>query len=122
MSWPPYFIDENLKSREAQAFGTSDFLDDELNSMRLKLEEVEEILKQYRSRYMGELPEQLETNLRILDRLQEQLTDRQQVLREEKADLLLIENQIQSLKEQGVNAMPARYRKPYLPLLQRRIN
>ncbi len=61
-----YFIDENLKVREAQAFGTSDFLDDELNNMRLKLEEVEEVLKQYRSRYMGELPEQLETNLRIL--------------------------------------------------------
>ena len=96
-----YFIDENLKSREAQAFGTSDFLDDELNSSRLKLEEVEEVLKQYRSRYMGELPEQLETNLRILDRLQEQLTDRQQGLREDKAQLLLIENQIQSLKEQG---------------------
>jgi len=97
-----YFIDENLKAREAQAFGTSDFLDEELNNMRLKLEEVEEVLKQYRSRYMGELPEQLETNLRILDRLQEQLTTRQQSLREDKAQLLLIENQIQNLQKQDV--------------------
>jgi len=97
-----YFIDENLKAREAQAFGTSDFLEDELYGMRLKLEEVEEILKQYRTRYMGELPEQLETNLRILDRLQEQLTDRQQALREEKARFLFIENQIQNTQEQVV--------------------
>ncbi len=101
-----YFIDENLKVRESQALGTSDFLQDELNSMRLKLEEVEETLKQYRIRYMGELPEQLETNLRILDRLQEQLNDRQQTLREEKARLLLIENQIQNSQEQ-VAVQPA---------------
>ncbi len=97
-----YFIDENLKARESQAFGTSDFLDAELDSSRLKLEEVEETLKRYRTRYMGELPEQLETNLRILDRLQEQLTDRQQALREEKARLLFIENQIKNAKEQVV--------------------
>ncbi|MFC1878220.1 protein GumC [Thermodesulfobacteriota bacterium] len=102
-----YFIDENLKARESQAFGTSDFLEDELNGIRLKLEEVEEILKQYRTRYMGELPEQLETNLRIIDRLQVNLTDRQQALREEKARLLLIENQIQNSQEQGVTPIAA---------------
>ena len=44
-----YFINENLKARESQAFGTSDFLQDELNGMRVKLEEVEEALKQYRN-------------------------------------------------------------------------
>ena len=35
-----YFIDENLRQREAQAVGTSDFLDSELQSMKLRLEEV----------------------------------------------------------------------------------
>jgi uncharacterized protein involved in exopolysaccharide biosynthesis len=64
-----HFIDENLKVREAQAIGTSEFLDGELNSMRQKLEAVEEEMKKYRKKYMGELPEQLETNLRVLDRL-----------------------------------------------------
>jgi polysaccharide chain length determinant protein (PEP-CTERM system associated) len=110
-----YFIDENLKARESQAFGTSDFLEDELNGMRLKLEEVEETLKQYRTRYMGELPEQLETNLRILDRLQEQLNDRQQALREEKARLSLIENQIQNSQEQGVTRIAGAGVAPALP-------
>ncbi len=76
-----YFIDENLKVREAQAIGTSDFLEDELGNMRKKLEATEEQLKEYKKQYMGELPEQLETNLRILDRLQEQLVDRQENLR-----------------------------------------
>ncbi|MBW1821780.1 MAG: protein GumC, partial [Deltaproteobacteria bacterium] len=58
-----YFIDENLKNREAQAIGTSDFLDDELSTMRKRLEEVEQALKNYREAYMGGLPEQLESNL-----------------------------------------------------------
>ncbi len=76
-----YFIDENLRVREAQAIGTSDFLEDELGNMRKKLVATEEELKEYKKQYMGELPEQLETNLRILDRLQEQIVDRQESMR-----------------------------------------
>lgn len=81
------FIDENLKVRESQALGTSDFLDSELKSMRQRLEQVEEKIKDYRKSYMGELPEQLDTNLRILDRLQEDLNDRQQSIREARVRL-----------------------------------
>ena len=69
-----FFIDENLKTRETQVIGTSNFLDGELIIMRQRLEHVEKILNEYRMKYMGELPEQLESNLRMLDRLQEQLS------------------------------------------------
>lgn len=95
-----YIIDENLKVRESQAIGTSDFLDAELTNMRKKLEEVEETLKQYQIRYMGELPEQLQTNLSILNRLQEQITDRRQNLRDVKARLGSVENQIKIVQTQ----------------------
>jgi len=64
------FISENLKIREEQALGTSSFLSDELKTTEEKLKEKEEELKQYRERYMGGLPEQLTTNLSILERLQ----------------------------------------------------
>ena len=87
------FIDQNLKNRESQATGTSDFLEAELQSMKLKLEKVEENIKNYRKTNMGELPEQLETNLRILERLQEDLTDRQQSLRAAQARLAELNNQ-----------------------------
>jgi polysaccharide chain length determinant protein (PEP-CTERM system associated) len=89
-----YFIDENLRVREAQAVGTSDFLDEELVVMRQRLEALEETLKKYRETYMGELPEQLETNLRILDRLQEQLSIKQENLRDAKNRLSAFEKQI----------------------------
>jgi polysaccharide chain length determinant protein (PEP-CTERM system associated) len=77
-----YFIDENIKGREFQAVGTSDFLDSQLEEMRIRLEKLEEKIKDYRKTYMGELPEQLDSNLRILDRLQETLNNRQAALRD----------------------------------------
>jgi polysaccharide chain length determinant protein (PEP-CTERM system associated) len=68
-----YFIDENLKVREAQAMGTSSFLQDELVAIRQRLEQAESKMKEYRESNMGALPEQLDSNLRILERLQAQL-------------------------------------------------
>lgn len=66
------FISENLKIREAQALGTSDFLTDELALVEARLQGKEEELKEYRESFMGGLPEQLQTNLSILERLQNQ--------------------------------------------------
>jgi len=90
------FIDENLRVRETQAVGTSDFLAEELITKRKRLEEVEQKLREYRRQYMGELPDQLDANLRILERLQLQLSEREQTLRDEKSRLSVIENQIES--------------------------
>jgi polysaccharide chain length determinant protein (PEP-CTERM system associated) len=97
-----FFIDQNLKVREAQAVGTSNFLDGELNSMEIRLIGVEENLKKYREKYMGELPEQLETNLRILDNLQAQLIERQLSLRDEKNSLIVLETRISGLHNPNV--------------------
>jgi polysaccharide chain length determinant protein (PEP-CTERM system associated) len=74
------FISENLLIRESQAIGTSNFLTDELDSVSRRLIEKEEQLKGYREKFMGGLPEQLETNLRILERLQAQLDKENQNL------------------------------------------
>jgi polysaccharide chain length determinant protein (PEP-CTERM system associated) len=91
-----FFIDENLKVREAQAVSTSDFLDDELAVMRKRLEDFEQKLKDYRKQYMGELPDQLETNLRILDRLQMQLNGKHESLRDQRSRLSALEGQIET--------------------------
>ena len=63
-----YFIDENLRFREAESTGTSNFLEEELNSKRKELAVKEKELKEYREKYMGELPEQLNSNLSMLTR------------------------------------------------------
>jgi polysaccharide chain length determinant protein (PEP-CTERM system associated) len=104
-----YFIDENLRVREEQASGTSNFLEDELTDTRLKLEKQEEALKEYRARYMGGLPEQLETNLRILEGLQMQLNVKNEALRYAKNNLLIVEKQLEESATAGAetgNSVP----------------
>jgi len=90
------FIQENLRIREVQAVGTSEFLANELETGRKRLEEVEEKIREYRGQYMGELPDQLDANLRMLERLQMQLSERETALRDEKSRLVVIENQIEA--------------------------
>ncbi|MFK5954685.1 MAG: Wzz/FepE/Etk N-terminal domain-containing protein [Desulfobacterium sp.] len=94
-----FYMNENLKIREAQAVGTSDFLDAELGKTRQKLVKKEKILSAYRSKFMGGLPDELESNLRTLDRLQQQLTDRQAMLRETKNSIGSLKFQIAQIKE-----------------------
>ena len=94
-----YFITENLKLREDQAIGTSEFLADELETIQKRLAEKEEVLKRYRERYMGGLPEQLETNLRILERIQQQIVTNQENLRGAENRKLLIRQRISEIAE-----------------------
>jgi polysaccharide chain length determinant protein (PEP-CTERM system associated) len=111
-----YFIDENLKMRESQAIGTSIFLEDELTAMRIRLEKVEESLKEYRKTYMGELPEQLESNLRILDRLQDQLGERQQSLSEAKIHFASLQSLSQSNTAVGSGSANQNFSQPPVSL------
>ena len=68
-----FFIDENLKTREQQAVGTSEFLESQLKETKEKLEELEAKVKEYKMRFMGELPQQMDANLRMLTGLQDRL-------------------------------------------------
>ena len=94
-------IDQNLKTRELQAVSTSEFLNDQLAKMRENLEAVEKDLGDYRKIHMGELPEQLNANLSVLDRLQQQLSEKQMSLRNEKNRLISSGNQLQLAREQS---------------------
>jgi polysaccharide chain length determinant protein (PEP-CTERM system associated) len=67
------FIQENLKTREEQATNTTSFLDEQLEAAKTKLAEQEERLRDFKTQYLGELPEQQQGNLGILTSLQTQL-------------------------------------------------
>jgi polysaccharide chain length determinant protein (PEP-CTERM system associated) len=94
-----YFIDENLKAREIIAVGTTGFLDTELDTIRKRLEDQEEILKRYREQHMGELPEQLSSNLSVLEGLFQQLSRKEESLRNSRLSLASLEKEISSLRE-----------------------
>jgi polysaccharide biosynthesis transport protein len=67
------FIEENLKAREQQAEGTSEFLTNQMEETRKTLEDQEAKLKDFRLKHIGEMPEQQDADLQILGQLQSQL-------------------------------------------------
>jgi polysaccharide chain length determinant protein (PEP-CTERM system associated) len=67
------FIEENLKTREQQAAGTTHFLQDQLETAHVELTQRGEQLRDFKMRYLGELPEEQQGNLGILTGLQTQL-------------------------------------------------
>lgn len=96
-----YFMDENLKVREAQAIGTSEFLDSELEKTKKRLEEKEQKVAAFRAKYLGGLPDELESNLRTLDRMQKEVTDKAMLLREVNTSISQLDSQISSMAATG---------------------
>ncbi len=67
------FIEENLKVREQQAEGTSEFIDTRLDLAKKQLEEQETRLRDFKMKNMGQLPEQATQNVAQLNGLETQL-------------------------------------------------
>lgn len=67
------FIDENLRDRTVMAEDSYRFLDAQLDQARTRLVEHEKTLEAYRRKYSGQLPEQLDSNLRVIQNAQLQL-------------------------------------------------
>jgi polysaccharide chain length determinant protein (PEP-CTERM system associated) len=95
------FIEENLRVRESQAERTTDFLANELSSMEEKLKVKDTEIRNLKERYMGQLPQQLDANLRVLERLQEQLKTTSEGMRASEDRMMLLRNQIEQLRERG---------------------
>ncbi len=92
------FIEENLRVRESRAERTSEFLGKELSSMEQKLKIKEAEIRAIKERHMGELPEQLDANLRVLERLQQQLQTTSESIRAAEDRMFLVRGQIDQAK------------------------
>ena len=67
------YIDANMQLREGQAASTSEFLAKQVEDVRIKLEQQENMVTAYKRQHLGELPEQREANLAMIDALQKQM-------------------------------------------------
>ena len=97
------FIEENLKVREQQAEGTTEFLDTQMQSLKATLETHEAQIKLFKEKHMGELPSQLEANLRTLDRLQLERQITNDALRSAEDRKVMIERQLSEIGAVPVN-------------------
>ncbi len=67
------FIEENIHARQQQSESTTDFLDRQLQDARTRLEDQGRRIKQFKSQFVGQLPNELTSNLQILSALQAQV-------------------------------------------------
>jgi polysaccharide chain length determinant protein (PEP-CTERM system associated) len=87
------FIRENLEVRAADAEDTSDFIQAELRARQAELTQVAQQITAYKEKHLGELPEQLESNRRAVDRLT-------QVLGQKRGELDVAQRQVALLGDQ----------------------
>ena len=97
------FIEENTNEREVLAEGTNQFLETQLEAARKRLEDHEAKLAEYRRRYAGALPSQLESNLQILNSINLQVQGITNDLARDRDALIVVER---SLNDAGAAAAP----------------
>jgi polysaccharide chain length determinant protein (PEP-CTERM system associated) len=89
-----YFIDSNLKQRARQATETTAFLQKQLEELKNLLSQQEAKVQEYRNRYLGELPDQLNSNVSTITSLQMRLESLQSSLTEAMNRRLTIQSQL----------------------------
>jgi polysaccharide chain length determinant protein (PEP-CTERM system associated) len=92
------FIEENLKIREQQAQGTTEFITTELAAAKTKLDQLETSVTVYKRRFIGELPEQRDANIKLLEQAQNQYQRVVESLRASQDRKLIIQKQLSDME------------------------
>ena len=92
------FIEDNLRNRQQKSEDTTAFLENELQSARADLTRQEERLGEFKSRYLGELPEQLQGNVQILGGLQSRVQSATEALNQAEQQRLYLDSLLSQYK------------------------
>jgi len=99
------FVEENTRSREVQAEGTTEFLSAQQRAAQDRIAELEKRLRTAKEQHMGKLPEQMLANLQTLSGVRTQLESASNNLRSEQDRLTMLDRQLQQYKE-GFSSAP----------------
>jgi len=94
-----FFITENLKEREQEASGTSQFLDSSLQDASRKLQEQEVKLRDFKQTYNGELPEQQSSLLANIGQSRAELLGIRDSLARAQQNKLILENSLAAARD-----------------------
>ena len=103
------FIEQDNQARQTQVATTTDFLAGELNKIEEKLKTSENRINVLKEGFQYELPEERQTNLRTLDRLQLQRNSTLEALDRDRAMQMTLERQL-SETPQTILTQPAKGR------------
>lgn len=88
------FIEENLRTREYQAEGTSQFIRNQLQEAKKRLEELDAAVTRYKMQHNGELPEQAAGLQGTLSRLHTELQGNQDALDRAQQNKIMTEDSL----------------------------
>ena len=92
------FIEENLRTRQQMSEDTTTFLATQLDEARKTLDVQEQRLREFKSRYIGQLPEQTASNLQILTGLQARLQQTTDSLHQAEQQRLYLQSLLSSYR------------------------
>lgn len=88
------FIDENLKVREQQSYGTANFLQSELEKTKKELDEKEHALSEIKRNNIMDLPESKQYHLQALEELRAQLRNSQDRVERAQQDKIYLQSML----------------------------
>lgn len=116
------FVEENSKQTTARAENTVEVLGEQLRASRDRLAGIEEQLRSKKERYMGRLPDQVDANLQTANGLRNQLESISTTLSMESNQLLLLETQLEQMRQGGSGGALTSAGSTAIQLAQGRIN
>jgi polysaccharide chain length determinant protein (PEP-CTERM system associated) len=87
-----FFMQQNVLIRERRAEDTTQFITKQLTESKRKLDEQDSRLAAFQRRYMGELPDQMQTNFSLLTGLSSQLEAISQALNRAQQDKIFVQS------------------------------
>jgi polysaccharide chain length determinant protein (PEP-CTERM system associated) len=101
------FIDENTRDRSVGAENINQFLESQLDDSRRQLIAHEKKLEEFRRRYAGELPSQLQSNLQVIQGMQTQIQNVTESINKDRDRRLVLEKSIgDTLSTDPADALP----------------
>ena len=98
------FINESLRDRQIQADGTNDFLEQQLRDAKDRLIAHEKRMQAYKERNAGQMPTQVDTNMRTVAAMQAQAQSLLDQMSREQERRVQIEREISELEMQLTEA------------------
>ncbi len=94
------FIDENVRERSSIAGQTKDFVDDQWQTRKRDLENVEEQMAKFKTANLGRTPEQQGSTLQAITSIENRMANINTSLARVSQDRLMIENNLSILRDQ----------------------
>ncbi len=94
------FLEENTREVSQETISTTQFLRDQWDLARKKLDAVEQQLSVFRSKNLGHLPEEQQSNFSQLNAMQSQMLNLNTAMNRVNQEKLLYENQLRILRDQ----------------------